>query len=241
MENITYDDLLDRPLPEVDRKSMEFTAHSSDIVAEIVQDGIAETDDPKIIFQTLKNNIRLIPFGAYLRRYIFRSMGGKGDYDSIPVKEYKQIIMTSFRENYTPKSFHDTTVKFSTLVEGWLERDSVSRDTVFLLGFGLRMPVEDVSMFLKTALKDQDFNVTDPRELIIQFCLKNHRPAGTAIELIRKYCDNENTNRIIVRNGDPDGTMTIRSRASQFRSEDELEEELMRLLGRCLAVPERYF
>ena len=42
MENITYDDLLDRPLPEVDRKSMEFTAHSSDIVAEIVQDGIAE-------------------------------------------------------------------------------------------------------------------------------------------------------------------------------------------------------
>lgn len=103
MENITYDDLLDRPLPEVDRKSMEFTAHSSDIVAEIVQDGIAETDDPKIIFQTLKNNIRLIPFGAYLRRYIFRSMGGKGDYDSIPVKEYKQIIMTSFRENYTDR------------------------------------------------------------------------------------------------------------------------------------------
>ena len=237
MENITYDDLLDRPLPEVDRKSMEFTAHSSDIVAEIVQDGIAETDDPKIIFQTLKNNIRLIPFGAYLRRYIFRSMGGKGDYDSIPVKEYKQIIMTSFRENYTPKSFHDTTVKFSTLVEGWLERDSVSRETVFLLGFGLRMPVEDVSMFLKTALKDQDFNVTDPRELIIQFCLKNHRPAGTAIELIRKYCDNENTNRIIVRNGEPDGTMTIRSRASQFRSEDELEEELMRLLGSSRSYP----
>ena len=237
MENITYDDLLDRPLPEVDRKSMEFTAHSSDIVAEIVQDGIAETDDPKIIFQTLKNNIRLIPFGAYLRRYIFRSMGGKGDYDSIPVKEYKQIIMTSFRENYTPKSFHDTTVKFSTLVEGWLERDSVSRDTVFLLGFGLRMPVEDVSMFLKTALKDQDFNVTDPRELIIQFCLKNHRPAGTAIEMIRKYCDNENTNRIIVRSGEPDGTMTIRSRASQFRSEDELEEELMRLLGSSRSYP----
>ena len=159
MENITYDDLLDRPLPEVDRKSMEFTAHSSDIVAEIVQDGIAETDDPKIIFQTLKNNIRLIPFGAYLRRYIFRSMGGKGDYDSIPVKEYKQIIMTSFRENYTPKSFHDTTVKFSTLVEGWLERDSVSRDTVFLLGFGLRMPVEDVSMFLKTALKVKELGL----------------------------------------------------------------------------------
>ena len=110
MGMITYDDLLDRPLPEVDRKSMEFTAHSSDIVAGIVQEGIAETDDPKIIYQTLKNNIRLVPFGAYLRRYIFESMGLKGDYDSISLEEYKQIVMTSFRENYTPKSFHDTTV-----------------------------------------------------------------------------------------------------------------------------------
>ena len=156
-------------------------------------------------------------------------MGGKGDFDSISVREYRQIIMTSFRENYTPKSFHDTTVKFSILADGWLKRDSVSRDTVFLLGFGLRMPVEDVSMFLKTALKDQDFNVTDPRELIIHFCLKNHRPAGTAIELIRKYCDNDSANRMIVRSGEPDGTMTIRARASQFRNEDELETELLRL------------
>ena len=237
MGMITYDDLLDRPLPEVDRKSMEFTAHSSDIVAGIVQEGIAETDDPKIIYQTLKNNIRLVPFGAYLRRYIFESMGLKGDYDSISLEEYKQIVMTSFRENYTPKSFHDTTVKFSTLAKGWLERDSVSRDTVFLLGFGLRMPAEDVSMFLKTALKEQDFNVTDPRELIIQFCLKNNRPAGTALELIRKYCGSEYESRMIIRSGEPDGTRTIRNRVSQFRNEDELEGELLHLLGASRSYP----
>ena len=64
---------------------------------------------------------------------------------------YKEIVVDSFKETYTPKSMNPTSTKLSALVNNWLNQASVKRETVFLLGFGLKMTTEDVSDFLTRA------------------------------------------------------------------------------------------
>ena len=57
------------------------------------------------------------------------------------------IIRGSFSDHYTPASFTPTTAKLSALSKNWLTRQTVKRNVVFLLGFGLDMSVEDVNLF----------------------------------------------------------------------------------------------
>ena len=201
-----------------------------DPASTIVEKGISETDDPMAVFQTLQDRLRPVHFGACLRRYLFTAMGMEGDYDAIPLREYRQIIITGFRDTVTPLSFHDTDVKLSTQAESWLQDASVSRDTVFLLGFGLKMPVEDVSMFLTEVLQEQDFHAGDPREQIIRFCLQHGRPAGTAIEMIGKYCGIRNESRALLRSRRFVEASNLRSRPSRFKHDAAFEAELMQML-----------
>ena len=58
-------------------------------------------------------------------------------------------------------------------MKGWLGASCVKRQTVFLLGFGLRMQVEDVSDFLVKVIKEEDFNFYDKDEVIFWYCYKN--------------------------------------------------------------------
>ena len=50
----------------------------------------------------------------------------------------------------------------------------MKRETVFLLGFGLRMSTEDVSDFLTRVLREQDFDFHNPEEVIYWYCYRNH-------------------------------------------------------------------
>ena len=67
-----------------------------------------------------------------------------------------------------------TSTKLSALVNNWLNQASVKRETVFLLGFGLKMTTEDVSDFLTRVLKEQDFDFHNPDEVIYWYCYRNH-------------------------------------------------------------------
>ena len=67
-----------------------------------------------------------------------------------------------------------TSAKLSSLVNNWLTQASVKRETVFLLGFGLRMSTEDVSDFLTRVLREQDFDFHNPEEVIYWYCYRNH-------------------------------------------------------------------
>ena len=58
-------------------------------------------------------------------------------------------------------------------MKGWLSASCVKRQTIFLLGFGLRMQVEDVSDFLVKVIKEEDFNFYDKDEVIFWYCYKN--------------------------------------------------------------------
>ena len=70
------------------------------------------------------------------------------DADEVTQDIYRDIVIESFHETCTPKSMNPTSTKLTSLVNNWLTQASVKRETVFLLGFGLRMSSEDVSDFL---------------------------------------------------------------------------------------------
>ena len=152
---------------------LEFTRHSEDLFYDTVDLKDFRDKDVDYIYNLLLKSLRFIPFGDYLKRYICKQSKITGDYEAVGIDKYQEIITENFRENRTPASFDETTAKISALAKNWLTQESVKRQVVFLLGFGLNMSVWDVSDFLTKALKECDFNFKDPIEIIYWYCFKN--------------------------------------------------------------------
>lgn len=49
---------------------------------------------------------------------------------------YKEIVVDSFKETYTPKSMNPTSTKLSALVNNWLNQASVKEKLFFFWGLG---------------------------------------------------------------------------------------------------------
>ena len=169
--------------------ALDFTRDSEEKFYDVVDLDDFKDDDADKIFRCLKNELRLIPFGDYLKRYIYIKAGMTGDYKAIDIKEYQRIIIDSFNENNTPKSFTETSAKLSALAKNWLTQVSINRQIVFLLGFGLNMELKDVSTFLVNAQRERDFNFKDPNEIIYWYCFKNGYNCQKAIQLKKIYDD----------------------------------------------------
>jgi|GEM_PF-299647 len=152
---------------------LDFTKRSEEYFYDTVDLKDFRDKEAEYIYDCLRKNLRLIPFCDYLKRYIFIKSGMTDDYRQIDLREYQEIIIESFRENNTPPSFSDTAVRITALARNWLTQESVKRQIVFLLGFGLNMSVDDVSSFLLKAQKERDFNFKDPIEIIYWYCFKN--------------------------------------------------------------------
>ena len=108
-------------------------------------------------------------------------------FGEVPQEVYRDIAVDSFRETYTPKSMNPTSTKLPALVNNWLTQASVKRETIFLLGFGLRMSAEDVSDFLTRVLKEQDFDFHNPEEVIYWYCYSKQLPYSKAEEYKENY------------------------------------------------------
>lgn len=131
--------------------------------------------------------MELVSFGDHLKRYIYERAELEEPFSEVPQEVYKDIILDSFKETYTPKSMNPTSTKLSALVNNWLNQASVKRETVFLLGFGLKMTAEDVSDFLTRVLKEQDFDFHNPDEVIYWYCYSTQQGYHKAEELKKKY------------------------------------------------------
>lgn len=156
------------------RDELDFTHYARESLYDIVDDPYFRDQDSVLIYQALQTRLKAIPFGDYLKRYIYIKAELSGDYSQIPLSEYQQIIRDAFADNVTPPSFTPTTAKFSALSKNWLTQQTVSRKVVFLLGFGLGMSVADVNDFLTKALKEPQINSKDPFEAICWYCYRNH-------------------------------------------------------------------
>jgi hypothetical protein len=169
--------------------STDFTDNAWDALYDAVDSRYFQDRDADLIYAALLKRLRIIPFGEYLKRYIYRKAGLTAPFDSVTLKEYQQIIKGAFADNNTPPTFEPTTAKLSALSKNWLTQQTVRRSVVFLLGFGLAMSVEDVNAFLKKALREQGINAKDPFEVICWYCFKNGYGYLKFEKLWRVFCE----------------------------------------------------
>ena len=168
-------------------RDFEFTRKAVRRLNDVVYSADFEDMDAAMIFRYLLQEMELVSFKDYLKRYIYERAGMDGPFDQVPDSEYREIIAYSFEENSAPHSFEPTTRKWSATVKGWLTQDNVKRETVFLLGFGLRMDSEDVSEFLTKVLKESDFDPLNPSEVIYRYCYDHHLRYSKARQLLEEY------------------------------------------------------
>lgn len=152
-------------------ESLSFTDHGWNSLYEVVDDPYFSRKDSEIIYQSLRNSLRIIPFCDHLKRFLYREAGLLGPYQNIPLRDYQEILMTSFRERSAPASFEQTsTTKLSAACLNWLTQKNAARSTVLLLGFGLGLNRSEVNDFLEKGLQEEDLNEEDPQELICGYC-----------------------------------------------------------------------
>lgn len=165
----------------------EFTRKAAQRFRQVVSLDGFEDEDADVIFHYLYKEMELVSFGDHLKRYIYERAGLEEPFGEVTQDIYRDIVIESFHETYTPKSMNPTSTKLTSLVNNWLNQASVKRETVFLLGFGLRMSVEDVSDFLTRVLREQDFDFRNPEEVIYWYCYFKQLGYHQAEELKQKY------------------------------------------------------
>lgn len=167
-------------------EEFEFTRKAVQKFRQVVNlEGFEE--DAEVIFHYLYREMELVSFGDHLKRYIYERAGLEEPFSEVTQEVYKEIVLDSFKETCTPKSMNSTTTKLPSLVNNWLTQASVKRETVFILGFGLRMSAADVSDFLMLVLREQDFDFANPNEVIYWFCLHHHLGYYKAEEYKKQY------------------------------------------------------
>lgn len=155
-----------------DIRDFDFTDAAWESLYDAVDDAQFLNKDAQLIYDSLKHRLKIRSFGDYLKRYIYLKAGLSEPFCEIPLKEYQLIIRSSFSDNHTPASFSATTAKLSALSKNWLTQQTVKRNVVFLLGFGLNMSADDVNMFLTKALREQEINPKNPFEVICWYCYR---------------------------------------------------------------------
>ena len=170
-------------------KDFEFTRKAAQKFRQVVSLESFEDEDADVIFHYLYKEMELVSFGDHLKRYIYERADLEEPFADVTQDIYRDIVLESFKETCTPKSMNPTSTKLPSLVNNWLNQASVKRETVFLLGFGLRMSAEDVSDFLTRVLREQDFDFHNPEEVIYWYCYCHHLGYHKAEEFKQKYAE----------------------------------------------------
>ena len=143
--------------------------------------------DSLSIFRYLQDEMEIVSFGNYLKRYIYEQNKLDEPFAAIPEDYYISVIADSFSMNRAPHAFSPVKSRRGNIIRRWLRDHSARRDTVFLLGFGLKMTEEAVSEFLTKVLKERDFRFDDPTETVYWHCYHHGLPYSHALELLSFY------------------------------------------------------
>lgn len=215
-------------MQDIYRDELDFTYCARESLYDTVDDAYFRDQDSYLIYHALQTRLKAIPFGDYLKRYIYLKAELTGDYQAIDLKEYQQIIRDSFLDNGTPGSFTPGTAKFSALSRNWLTQQTVSRKVVFLLGFGLNMSVADVNDFLTKALKEPEINSKDPFEVICWYCFR-HRYSFPKFEQLWDIFQTTAPGQLDMRLLYEDRTIDVRSRLLTVQDDAALMAYLTQL------------
>ena len=152
----------------------EFTPRAEETLYAVVDNPAFYRQDAELIYQALRGQLRTVSFGDYLKRFIYRKAEIPQAFGEVPLTEYQNIIVDSFQNRGVPAAFGQTTSRVRAVARNWLTQQSVSRDVVLLLGFGLTMTPEDVNELLVKGLQETRINFRDPREMLCWYCYRHH-------------------------------------------------------------------
>lgn len=228
-----------------DYDELDFTLYAAESMYDIVDDAYFRDQDSFLIYHALRHRLKAIPFGDYLKRYIYQKAELTGGYSQIPLKEYQQIIRDAFSDNMTPSAFSPATTKMSALTKNWLTQQTVNRKVVFLLGFGLGMSTADVNAFLTKGLREPEINVKDPFEVICWYCYQ-HRYSFPKYEKLWDMYQSMAANSLDLRMIYEDRTMDMRGRMHTIQDDAALLAYVTRLktednISRFSATARKYF
>ena len=129
-------------------RSYEYTKRSVVDLNRVISSQQFDEMPSDTIFQYLQDQMEIVSFGDYLRRYIYEKTSPSEPFSQIPEVYYISVIRDSFAMNRAPHAFSPVKTRWINIVKRWLGSESVKRSTVFLLGFGLNMTSQEVSVFL---------------------------------------------------------------------------------------------
>lgn len=181
----TYDDYLDL-YPSLDQSSLkayEYTRRSVRQMDDVLSSLEFEEWDADCIYRYFTECVVPISFSAWLKRFIYQKAGLTQPFEEVPDSVYQQIIKESFRERYTPFSWHETSKKPGAIIKRWISSTSVHRETVFLLGFGLGLQEGEVSEFLTRGIRETDFNFYNPEEVLLWHCFHTRKSYPEYLQL----------------------------------------------------------
>ena len=117
-------------------KDIDFTRRAAQKFRQVVSLDTFEDEDAEVIFHYLYKEMELVSFGDYLKRYIYERAGLTDKFSDVPQEVYREIVMDSFKETFTPKKENPMgiiagigvlTVMVIILIVNWFDRRSRKR------------------------------------------------------------------------------------------------------------------
>lgn len=146
--------------------------------------------DVETIYDYLLEGMEVVSFKDHLKRSLYVQAQIEMPFSDVPDEYYMEIIDISFSENSAPFTFTPTERKKNSIIKGWLKAENVKRESIFVLGFGLGMTDEEVSLYLKKVIQEQDFNFMLPEETIFWYCFHKNLKYRVAKNYLDRY-DND--------------------------------------------------
>lgn len=197
--------------------NLDFTLYTDENFYEILESA-AFKDKPSVeIFKYLSEKVKLTPFSFYLKRLVYEKAGFDCDFENVDFEQYRDYIVSSFRMNNVPASFNSPSTKISAVSKNWLKAAAVSRETVFLLGFGLKLTSSEVSDLLTKGLNESKIYYRNSFEAICSYCFDNGFSYAKMKELSDKYASSCERNH-----SDDNGTVFIGSLVRKAVNDEEL-------------------
>lgn len=212
-------------------RSFSFTVRGLNTMLDAVDDPAFQAQDAEKIIGTLKDQMQVVPFCEYLKRYVYLRSGMVGSYRDVPLEEYRDTICDTFSATGTPASMKHLETRLSSRVGSWLQQDLVRRDVVLLLGFGLSMPPEDVNEFLIKAIHEHGLDTEDPMEAICSYCYEHHYGFLKMQQLVQVLREAEG--------GAESRSLTARNQPTGREASRQVAEEDERLIWSILAGKEK--
>ena len=92
-------------------RDFDFTRKAMQGISRVVTSEDFEDMDVDVIFDYLLNEMEIVVFRDYLKRYIYERAGLTEPFSRVRDDVYLDIILDSFGQNRAPVSFTPTTVK----------------------------------------------------------------------------------------------------------------------------------